>query len=814
MKQDLRQIKQKLFQIYYQNLNDKQKEAVFLVKGPLLVIAGAGSGKTTVLVNRISHLIEFGNAYYSQKEISASAEEIAVLRNFCDHPEICTREILKPILLSFADDACPAYHILAITFTNKAAGEMKERLRKQLGDRADEIWAGTFHSVCVRLLRQFASYTQYGSNFLIYDQEDCKRIIAAKMKEMEIDTPELTAKYVMNQISNAKNALLSPKEYESKVQNSSKGKVVAEIFKSYQEALLDANAMDFDDLIAETVKLLRDNSEPLTWCQHKFRYLLVDEYQDTNRAQYQLLKLIAQGHGNIMAVGDDDQSIYKFRGAAVENILNFDQNFADTKVVFLEQNYRSTKNIIEAANAVIAHNETRRGKKLWCAQENGQKVMLRNLEDQEKEAIYIAEHISEAVMRGKHRYKDFAVLYRTRAQSNALETIFTKSGVPHRLLAGMRFYEHAEVKDIIAYLRAIACPDNLACLLRVINVPKRGLGETAIKKATDLAEAQGKSFFEIICDCTSYRELSRNSSSFLAFTKLILSLREYAEDHLPSEIVHEVIDKSGYMDTLLGDENEERRKNVNELISSARFYEERSEAPNLEGFLEEIALVSDVDNYDRESDAVVLMTIHAAKGLEFPVVFLPGVEENLFPSAQSVMRLSDLEEERRLFYVAMTRAKEELYISFCKRRLLFGKTNSNRVSRFVEELPDAYVDAEYIASKERSLSDGYYFGQSDFQEFAMPRFSQAKGSNFSQFRQKDVSFQRAGSSSVTAAATPPTSKKSEVFRPGERVTHRIFGDGTILSAKSYGSDTLYEIRFDKAGEKKLMATYANLQKAK
>ncbi len=792
-------LKQQLFDNYYSILNDKQREAVLTYGGPLLVIAGAGSGKTTVLVNRISHLIHYGNAYLSNKKVEVTTEELMLLQQLAKDKHLFPRAAYPPILKSFADNPCPPDRILAITFTNKAAGEIKERLENVIGECAREIWAGTFHSICVRLLRMFADETQYGKEFIIYDQDDCKKIVANILKEMDIDNEEITPKYVMNVISKAKNALLSPSDFEEQNQGSEKRRICAKIYHAYQKQLNDADAMDFDDLILQTVYLLRDNERVRKYCQNKFQFVLVDEYQDTNHAQYLLMKYIADGSRNVMVVGDDDQSIYKFRGAAVENILNFDKQYSDAKIVLLEQNYRSTKSIISAANALIENNNSRRGKTLWSDNNIGKMPRVTQLENQEKEALFLVDEISRLTVGNDYKYKDIAILYRTKAQANILETIFTKSGLPHRLLAGLRFYDHAEVKDIIAYLRFLHNKSDFISFSRIINVPRRGIGPTTVEKIREISNENELDFYEVIARANEFPDLKRSAAKLAEFHRLIESLTEFCNEHSPSEIVHEIIDRTGYMLTLLGDENEERRKNVDELISSATFFEEKHEAENatLSGFLEEIALVTDVDNYDKDANSVVMMTVHAAKGLEFPVVFLVGMEENLFPSPQSSSTEEDLEEERRLAYVAMTRAKMELYITCCHHRMLYGKTNSNDISRFIREIPTDMIDINLYQPAIYS---------SNIEERCGYRPSTV-------YRVND--FEKRPTAYPTQIKKPaPASQKQEIFSEGDRVSHGIFGLGTILSAKSYAADTLYEIQFDKAGMKKLMATYAKLKRAK
>jgi len=793
-------LKIKLFSGYFNFLNERQKEAVFAPDGPVLVIAGAGSGKTTVLINRISYLVRFGNAVHGNHRIEISESEFCMLSDLSNHMEHLSPEVMEPVLKGFANRPCPPSNILAITFTNKAAGEIKERLLQSLGEASREIWAGTFHSICVRLLRRFSDFTDFGNEFVIYDQDDCKKVIATILKEMEIEHQEITPKSVLSEISKAKNSFQTTEEYEKNHQNSEKQKIFSEIYCRYQKELLKYNALDFDDLIVETVKLLQTHENIRNWCRNQFRYILVDEYQDTNHTQYLFIREIVSEGGNIMVVGDDDQSIYKFRGASVENILNFDRNFPNTSVIYLEQNYRSTKSILAAANSVIANNGARRKKTLWSANQIGQTVKLHQVENPEKEALFIAETIEELVGNREYSFRDFAVLYRTKAQSNILETVFTKSALPHRLLAGQRFYDHAEVKDILAYLRYLYNPADFISLKRIINVPRRGIGDATVERIRSLAEKHNLSLYDVIKRANEWEDLKRSFAKLSKFVALIDSLSEAADQLSPSLLIHRVLDETAYMQTLMGDENEEKRKNVDELISTAMLFEERTPSPTLAGFLEEISLVSDIDNYDQRSDAVTLMTVHSAKGLEFPVVFIAGFEENLFPSAQSVISQRDLEEERRLAYVAMTRAKKELFITACYQRMLYGKTNINPISRFGREISSEYVKVSlYRPTFERRTDENSFYrgSKSQAQIFAVSGFEKQSRSP----ALKESSFRE------TKAV------KTEIFSEGDRVIHGIFGYGTILEAKSYGSDTLYRIRFDRSGEKKLMATYAKLKRA-
>lgn len=795
------EIKKQLFDEYYSFLNDKQKEAVFAPDGPVLVLAGAGSGKTTVLVNRISYLVRFGNAYSDTTAIDVDPAELSILRTMALNLSHDKRQAIEPLLHGFSINPCPPDQILAITFTNKAAGEIKERLKKEVGEKAGDIWAGTFHSICVRLLKRFSEYSTYPRDFSIYDQDDCKKIISKILKEMEIEDEELSPKYILNVISKAKNALQTSDDFEKINTGSEKRRLLAEIYSKYQKILTDADAMDFDDLIFQTVVLLQENEAVLRWCQNKFRYILVDEYQDTNRSQYLLMKLIGDGSRNIMVVGDDDQSIYKFRGAAVENILNFDRQYPDTRVILLEQNYRSTQSILETANALIAENEGRRGKKLWCENRIGQAVKVYQLEDQDKEAEFVAENIMKRVSSRDFMFSDIAILYRTKAQSRVLESVLAKSGIPHRILSGLRFYDRAEVKDIIAYLRFVANKNDFISFSRIINTPKRGIGQSTIDKIYSIVQEKGVLLYDVVRNCSQYPELKRCQTKLNEFADLIDSLSKYASERLPSETVHQVILDSGYMQTLEGEENEDRRKNVEELISTAVAYEKKNEEPSLSGLLEEIALVSDIDNYDENANSVVLMTVHAAKGLEFPLVYIVGLEENLFPSMKSSSTKEDLEEERRLCYVAMTRAKEELFITCCHHRMMYGRTSNNEVSRFVRNLPENYAKF-YPYSPVRNERPDYIYETVPY--YSVRSFDRKPGSV------SEYSVQKRKLNLFDNGSLKKEPK--QIFKDGDRVVHGIFGSGTILSVKSVGSDTMYEIHFDHTGKKKLMASYAKLKK--
>ena len=802
MSSEIHAIKRKLFDIYFSQLNPQQREAIYTTRGPLLVVAGAGCGKTTVLVYRILFLVRFGNAYFSEKEINASPDEIKMLRHLSENPKLYDTAVLDPILDTFAVEPCDPEKILAITFTNKAAREIKERLSTALGDRANAIWSGTFHSVCVRLLRYFSDQTPFGRTFTIYDQDDCKKIIASLLKEDGCEDAQMTPRAILTWISRVKNEMKTEEEIEEECKTNEKKRAFFPYYKRYQSRLKDANALDFDDLICQTVRLLQENDSVRRWCQNHFQYVLVDEYQDTNHAQYLFMKLIGKGTNNVMVVGDDDQSIYKFRGAAVENILKFDSQFSHCKVIKLEQNYRSTRCIIDAAGAVIENNKSRRGKSLWSGAGRGDLIKIHQLRDQEAEAVFITDTIHSLIAENQYQYSNFAVLYRTKAQSNSLETVFAKSGLPYRLLGGLRFTDRAEVKDVLAYLRFTQNHQDFISFARIINVPRRGIGQTTIQKVQSICGQKNLPLYEVLKSADQFEELQRSSAKLKAFCDLIDHLTEFSKEHLPSEVFHETLDRSGYFQTLLGTENEDKKNNVEELLSSAKIYEERNEDPTLEGFLEEMALISDIDNYDGSANAVSLMTIHAAKGLEFSTVFLSGMEENLFPSPQSINTTEDLEEERRLFYVAMTRAKNRLFITCTRSRMLYGRTSYNDVSRFVKEIPPKFTELTlYTPSQEEDATP--WEGKDYVRVYSVNGFD------------RDSSTQNAYRRYKLPRNTPFAEKKKpepvRFFEEGDRVVHAVFGAGYIQKATKYGSDTLYQICFDHAGTKKLMATYAKLK---
>ena len=818
LKDKYTEIKRKLFDARYSFLNDEQREAVYRNEGPLLVLAGAGSGKTTVLVNRIAFIIKYGNAYFGGDDIEINRAEADTLESVLRHAGKLSAAELDEVLEQFAFEPCPAYSILSITFTNKAANEMKSRLAGLLGGESADIWAGTFHSVCVRILRRYIDRIGYERNFTIYDMDDVKRLITAILKDFNISEDVLSTRSAASAISRRKDKL----EYPGNMDKPGAGSDIREreiykIYEEYQKRLEYSNALDFDDIIALTVRLLLDDPEVRDYYSGKFKYIHVDEYQDTNYAQYFLIKLLAGRYNNIMVVGDDDQSIYKFRGATVANILNFRKSFKDAKIIKLERNYRSTRLILDAANGIIENNPGRMGKELWTAKDGGEKIIIKENNDQAEEANYILEEIKSLVEEGRP-YKDFAILYRVNAQSANIETVFAKSIVPYRMLGGVRFYERKEIKDMLAYLCLINNQADTVRLKRIINEPKRGIGDTTILAVEQIALEENRSMFEVISNAKSYPALSRSTNKLKGFANLINALKASVKHKSLPEIFEMVFEETGYRNMLENsgkktdrysgkhryggeaekNEEKDRLDNVKELISQAITYEQEKEreggAADLTGFLEEVALISDIDKYDENADAVVLMTVHSAKGLEFPVVFVSGMEENVFPSMQSVGDPEQLEEERRLAYVAVTRAKERLYLTYAKERLIYGRSGFNKISRFAEEIPADTVEFVKIPEHERR-------SRVNMTGFSQKKYP-PKVSPTSEFATAYTTASSAGGADIGDLVA---------FKKGDVVEHANFGEGMITEATNMGGDILYEVAFDSVGTKKIMGTYAKFK---
>ncbi len=802
--------KRRLFDKALEGLNPQQREAVFTVNGPLLVIAGAGSGKTTVLVRRIAQIIRYGNAYYSDKCAAELSE--AYVGDLESAAELSAEDI-SPILDEFAVDAAAPWNVLAITFTNKAANEIKARLAAMFNDPdiAKDVWAGTFHSICMRIIRKHADRIGYTGQVTIYDTDDQKKALSKAMKSANVDDKQFPLKTVAGVISRAKEKLLTPDAYALENGGGYREREFAKVYSVYQSMLKSSNAMDFDDIIMQTVILLRENEDIRQYYAHKFRYVCVDEYQDTNLAQFELCSLFASEWRNIMVVGDDDQSIYRFRGATIENILSFDRHYPDAKTIKLEQNYRSTSNILNAANAVIAKNESRHAKTLWTSNDAGALISYRTAEDQIAESRTVADIILKHIATDKYTYRDFAVLYRVNAQASSIERTFAKSGIPYRIYGGLRFSDRKEIRDTVAYLQVINNHADRERLLRIINEPRRKIGAKTLEAVEDIANEKGISMFEVMEHASSYTALLRAASMLEAFASTINELTDILASGCPLDaFVRQVLDKTGYMQMLIdaGKEESDRVDNVNEFISGIIEYMKSTEEPTLTGFLEENALVADVDRFDESADAVVLMTIHSAKGLEFPIVLIPGMEEGIFPSSQAIMDPDELEEERRLAYVAITRAKKELYILRAKTRTMYGRTQFNAPSRFIEDIPAEYINEEEEYEK-NNAPDGRVPFRASFDEEGNVTYSSRQMRAPS--ARPRVSAMSRDKLTVNQTAAPKRTS-GEIFEPGTRVLHPVFGEGEIISAKVMGADRLYEVVFDRVGTKKLMGSYAKLRK--
>lgn len=780
MTKEYLELRKKIMETEFSHMNQMQKEAVFNTEGPLLIIAGAGSGKTTVLVNRIACILKYGRAYHSAEPRDFSPEDLEYLRD-CLEKRNFGDERMRRLL---AEGAAPPWSIMAITFTNKAANELKERLAGMLGGESDDIWACTFHSACARILRRDIDKLDRGYNrsFTIYDTDDSVRVIREFIKG-EMDR-SYASRTVLPTISRAKEKCMGAKAFAASVKDNARFERIAEIYYQYEEALRRANALDFDDMIMLTVELFEKCPDVLDYYKRRFRYILVDEYQDTNTVQYKLVSMLASGSHNLCVVGDDDQSIYGFRGATVENILAFDRQYKNASVVKLEQNYRSTSVILNAANAVIANNSDRHEKSLWTDKQGGEPIHICTFDDDSAESQYIANEILNSVKDGA-RFSDHAVLYRMNALSGSLEKALVRNGVPYRIIGGFRFYDRLEIKDIMAYLLVINNRNDDFHFKRILNVPKRGIGNTTVETAQEIAAENETSLYNVFERCAQIPALSKKSTVVQPLMEFFKNMRDDALTLLPHELIAQVIEKSGYLASLEAEDSKEaqdRIQNIKTLVSNAEDYENGQEEPSLSGFLEETALLTDLDNYEAGSDAVVLMTIHSAKGLEFPTVFIAGIEDGIFPSQSALMYPEEIEEERRLAYVGITRAKQRLVLTNSRSRMIFGKTSHNRSSKFADEIPEEYkqIEERYRHPEVRK----------------MPRMMVKK-----QIRVND------GGIGVCHEGSQRMS-----FATGDTVEHGTFGQGMVISVRPMGSDTMLEIAFERYGTKKLMANYARLKK--
>lgn len=764
--------KQVFLQHYFSSLNPQQREAVFHINGPVLVLSGAGSGKTTVIVNRIVNMVMFGSAYNAPAE-ELSSYTASLLENYLNEET----ENFDCLVDEVSYNPVKPWNILAITFTNKAAGEMKARLQAKLGDSAEEINASTFHSACSRILRYDISRLGFSSNFTIYDTDDSKRLIKSCMKELDIDQKNFPVKTVMNTISLSKNSLISPQKFlnsEKEDMDEYRRHVIGSIYKYYQQRLKEANALDFDDLLFKTVELFEKNPDVLEKYQNRYKYILVDEYQDTNEAQYRIISLLSRKYGNLCVVGDDDQSIYKFRGATIKNILNFENQFPDCCIIRLEQNYRSTQTILDAANSIIRNNSQRKEKTLWTDLGKGSKIEWYKASDENAEARYIAKQIKKGVENGG-KYSDYAVLYRMNALTNPLEKAFFNE-IPYKIYGGLRFYDRKEIKDILAYMSVAVNEWDSVRMRRIVNEPKRGIGESTLSTIDTISRDLGISYLEIMKHADEYPVLSKRAPKLKAFADIIVDIKEKSEEMYLPEIVDYIIDKTGYKTAMqqLGEEGEERLQNIYELKSSIDAYCTENNDSDLEGFIESISLYTDVDNYKEDDDTVKLMTIHSSKGLEFKYVFITAMEDGIFPSIRNIMEKSEIEEERRLAYVAITRAKEKLYITTTAERRLFGHTNHNPPSEFLCEIDDRLINKEGKAAERKKTELSQSLNK-----------KQCKKNEFS----ADLS----------------------QLKVGVRINHRKFGDGTIISSSPLGNDLLLEVCFDECGTKKITAVFAKLK---
>ena len=758
-------------------LNNMQKQAVLNTEGPCLVIAGAGSGKTKVLTHKIAYLIQEKN--------------------------------IKP------------WNILAITFTNKAANEMKERVEKLVGEVAKDMWIGTFHSICVKILRRYIDRLGFDNTFLIFDTSDQKTLIKECMKTLKIDDKMFTDRSIIAEISNGKNEMLEPKAYQTKYAGDYRKEIIGKIYELYQKRLKENNAIDFDDIINYTIKILMENEDVLEYYTSKFKYVLVDEYQDTNKAQFTLVTILASKYGNITVVGDNDQGIYSFRGADISNILNFEKDFPGTKIIKLEQNYRCTGNILKAANSVIKHNENKYEKKLWTENDEGSLPVIYKSDDEYDEGRFIVEEINHLRREEYFKYSDFTILYRMNSQSRAIEEILRREAIPYKIVGGLKFYERKEIKDIISYLRLIYNFSDNISLKRVINEPKRGIGKTSIDNIQEISEKTGLSMFDIIKHADEYG-LNRVKINAQEFIETIEYLRSKIESLSISELIKETLNKTGYVKALELEnttEAESRIQNLEEFLTVAIEFEEEEAENTLGDFLEGITLSSDIDGMEDSEDSVTLMTLHSAKGLEFPVVFLVGLEEGIFPGNKSIGEPKEIEEERRLFYVGITRAKQYLYLTCSKKRTIFGSTSYNQISRFINEIPSDLLDGyeNLNDSKIEEFNDSIYkweYGTSQKIKTYKIDNNNLKENSKVAANSINSGFQfKTAESFLNSLNNKKVNNEADIskYKEGQRIYHKRFGEGTINKIEEEGDDFKLDISFDKVGNKRLMAKFANLE---
>ena len=777
-------LKQQAFRKYFHSLNEQQQQAVFSVNGPVLVLAGAGSGKTTAIISRIVNMIYFGDGY-TQADGYLPEEDAVWLQAYIDGKEPEDVERLREIL---AIAPIRPWNILAITFTNKAAGEMRARLASTLGEElASSVHASTFHSACVQILRRSIERLGYGSDFAIYDADDSRKLMKSCLADCNVSEKQFPPRGIVQEISNAKDAMISPEEMWEDAGEDYRKQTVARLYAAYQRHLRESNALDFDDIIYLTVELFRRFPEELAKYQYRFPYVLVDEYQDTNHAQYQLISLLTHASGNLCVVGDDDQSIYRFRGATIENILGFEEEFPDCTVIRLEQNYRSTQNILDAANSVIANNTGRKSKHLWTNAGAGEKITWYRAADESDESAYVSDTILKQVKAGE-KYSDHAILYRMNAQSNMLERALVHKGIPYRIYGGTRFYDRKEIKDILAYMSIVENPNDRVRFERIVNEPKRGIGNATLALLLQISQDLHLSPLEVLQNVEQYPALSKKKTALKKFAELWEALITAEREQPLEQFLDTILEKTGYHGMLesMGEEGTFRLENIEELKTSILTYQNEAEEASLGGFLEEISLYTDVDKYEPDQDTVMLMTVHSAKGLEFRNVFLVGMEQGVFPGNRSLSTPQDLEEERRLAYVALTRAKEKLTLTTAASRMLFGMTMRNPPSQFLEEIDKSLLEEK---TSRRQSKRGIPAGNAESVQ------------HISLLQQ-----QMAASKKRVYQAQP------KEFHVGERVRHAVFGDGTVLSITKMANDAMLEVGFDQVGTKRLMASHPKIKK--